>query len=253
MTASFILNTKAEFLKTKRTAAFWLTVLGAAFIPIINLLGLVFHANQMVKAYHNDPWMHELRNNWEPAAFMLVPVYVILVQVEYRNNTWKQVYASPRTLTDIFFSRFLVIHTMILFSFILFSVFIIIAGYVANLIKSDYTFFEHAIPVKDFASAILKNYFAVLSITVIQYWLSLRFKNFIAPLGIGLGLFITGFIIHQWEYLYTYPYMYSVMFTMKQLQTQTDVLQKARLFNVIWFVGILALALIDMIRRKERG
>jgi hypothetical protein len=254
MTASFVVNTRAEFLKTKQTAAFWLTVIGSAFIPAINCIGLITHP-RMVARFANDPWKKMLADNWQPAAFMLLPVYVILVtslivQVEYRNNTWKQVYASPRSVADIFFSRFLVIHSMILFSFLLFSLFIVIAACIANLARSQYTFFEHAIPVKQFFTAIARNYFAVLSITAIQYWLSLRFKNFITAMGIGLGLFITGFIIHKWEYLYCYPYMYSVIMNMPQLQ---HLVPKTQLFNVIWFVGGLGLALADTVTRKERG
>jgi hypothetical protein len=185
-------------------------------------------------------------------------MYVILVtslvvQIEYRNNTWKQVYTLPRTLADIFFSRFVVIHSLILFCFILFNASIIITSYAANLVQKQYTFFDHAIPLKGMFLLFVKTYFSVLAITSIQYWLSLRFRNFIIPVGIGLGLLITGFIIHQWEQLYYYPYMYPLISFMPNFQKIPDFVYKAQLFDAMWFVLVLLLGFFDLVQRKEKG
>ncbi len=32
---SFIISTQSELLKTKRTASFWLSMIGAAFVPVL--------------------------------------------------------------------------------------------------------------------------------------------------------------------------------------------------------------------------
>jgi hypothetical protein len=258
MVASFILNTKAEFLKTKHTAAIWLTLIGAAFIPIISIIRLMARPDRFIPVFKNDPWQMLINDNWQAGVLFLLPTYVILVtslvvQIEFKNNTWKQVYASPRTMADIFLSRFIVIHTLILTAFILFNVFIIITGCAVNLVYKEYSFFDHAVPWKRLLTLTIKLYFSVLAITAIQYWLSLRFRNFIIPLGIGLALLISGFMIYQWDRLYYYPYMYSVIFFWPKFQEKVEFVNSAQVYDAIWFVVVLLIAFWDMATRREKG
>jgi lantibiotic transport system permease protein len=258
MVISFIPNTKAEFLKSKRTAAFWLTIVGATFVPVINFIGLVAQPDHYLRIFKGDPWQHFINNNWEAAAIFLLPMYVILVtslviQIEYRNNTWKQVYTLPRTLADIFLSKFIVIHSLILFCFIQFIASIILAAFAANLVQKQYAFFDHAVPWKQLFLLLIKTYFSVLAMTSIQYWLSLRFRNFIVPVGIGLALLTTGLIIHSWKQLYYYPYMYSTISFMRNFEKIPGFVFKAQLFNVIWFVLVLLIGFFDFVQRKEKG
>jgi len=42
---SFIISTQAEVLKIKRTSSFWLTILGAVFVPAIFFLIFTFNPN----------------------------------------------------------------------------------------------------------------------------------------------------------------------------------------------------------------
>src|ERR1700730_1202400 len=99
---TFFLNTRAEMLKTKRTAAVWLSLLGAAFVPIVYCIAFIAKPDFFVPKTKPDAWGFLIGQNWKVAAIFLLPMYVILissllVQVEYRNNTWKQVYTSPRS------------------------------------------------------------------------------------------------------------------------------------------------------------
>ena len=258
MAATFILNTRSEFLKTKKTAAFWVCILGAAFIPLVNFIRLTAKADFFAERMQKDPWAIIIRDNWITSAIFLIPMFVILVtslvsQIEFRNNTWKQVYASPRSYTDIFFSRFLVVHTLVLFCFLMFNLFIVLSSLGVNLLKPQYHFTDHAIPWSSLFNNMFKVYFSVATITVVQYWLSLRFKNFIAPMGIGLALLITGLSIHQWDKLYYYPYMYPAIAYMVDFRANPGFVEKAQLYNIFWFTGILILSFWDIWRRKERG
>jgi hypothetical protein len=156
-------------------------------------------------------------------------------------------------MIDIFMSRFIVIHTLILTAFILFNVFIIMTACVVNLVQKGYTFFDHPVPWRTLLAITVKLYFSVLAITSIQYWLSLRFRNFILPLGIGLALLITGFMIHQWEQLYYYPYMYPIIFFWPQFQKKAAFVDNAMVFDAIWFIVVLLIAFWDMAKRKAKG
>jgi len=258
MAATYLLNTKAEFLKSKRTAAIWITIIGAAFIPALNFARLVFDPYRLVPAAKDNPWGFIFNDNWKMCTAVMIPIFVILitsllVQIEYKNNTWKQVYSSPRSNADIFFSKFLVINAMILLCLLLFNVFIILFSYAANLVEKQYGFFASPVPWKTFWSLLWKIYYGVMAMIAIQYWLSLRFRNFIVPICLGIAFLIIGFVVDGWERLYLYPYMYHAIFYYPEFHKIPGTLFKAEMFDGLWVLLILLLSYRDSVQRKERG
>ncbi len=237
----------------------WLTLAGAAFIPILFFLIYVLKPDHFVKELSADPWQFHLYQSWQSASVFLLPMYVILttsliVQIEYRNNTWKQVYSSPRSYADIYFSKFVVIQAMVLSCFLLFNIFLIISGFAAALVNAQYHFIQKPIPFHNLFLLSAKLYLSSLAITSIQYWLSLRLKNYIAPLGIGLALLITGIIILRWDKVYYYPYAYTALsFFRGANPLASNELSKNEWFSLAWFGIVLLLGFIDIITKKEHS
>jgi lantibiotic transport system permease protein len=253
--ASFMINTRAELMKSRKTAAYFIAIIAGVFVPFINLLMLVFKPDHFTKVYEHDAWKILLRNCWQPTAAFLLPTFVILltslvVQVENRNNTWKQVYASPRSYADIFFSKFVIVHLLILTSIVLFNVSMLLVGYIANAVHSDYHFFSQSVPWSDILTTSSKMYVSILGMTAAQYWLSLRLKNYIAPLGIGLAFLITSLMLMQWDKVVYFPYAYTAITYFNE--PVRDSLAHLH-YSYIWFVGLLLLAFWDTVKRKERG
>jgi len=251
MALAFVLNTKSEILKIRKTAAYWLTIAGAALVPLMMTAAYILRPDVFVPGMKADPWTRHLMGCWESAAAFLLPMYVILVtslvvQTEYKNNTWKQVYATPRSYGDIYFSKFLVIHLLILSCFILFNTLVLLGGLLTGLLNADYHFLESTVPWKTMLILGSKLYVSILGITAIQYWLSLRLKNYIMPLGIGLALLITGLIILRWDKVIYFPYAYTTL-------TYIKAGNKHEYYSLIWFAVITMLGFIDTINRKERG
>ncbi len=256
--ASFIINTKAELLKCRKTAAYWMTLGSGVFIPLIMFISFVAKPGIFAREMASDPWNMYFQRSWQSAAAFLMPMYVILVtslvvQVEYRNNTWKQVYASPRSYGDIYFSKFIIVHLMILASFLIFDTSIILGGYLTNVFRSEYNFTSTPIPWDIFLSKTSRLYISILGITSIQYWLSLRLRNYIAPVGIGLALLITGLIIMNWEKVIYYPYAYTALTYFKNLNSKVAAGNKHEWYSLIWFAVVLVLGFWDTVKRRERG
>jgi hypothetical protein len=256
--ATFAINTSTELLKTKRTAAFWITVVGAAFIPMVIFLTYISKPGVFVDRLKPNVWVQHINNTWEAASIFFLPMYIILVssltvQIEYRNNTWKQVYASPRSYADIYFSKFIVIHLLILGCFLMFNLFQLMSGYATALVNSRYGFFSTPVPWKVMLNDTSRLYVAILGITSIQYWLSLRVRNFIAPVGIGLALLITGLMVFKWEKIYYYPYAYTILTYSRNNSGQEAVTGNYKLYSLAWFAIVLLLGFWDTVRRKERG
>ena len=254
--ATFLINTKTELWKCRKTAAYWITIIGSAFIPLFLTIAYIAAPADFVGDLGKTPWENHVKMTWQSAAALYFPFYVIIVtslvvQIEYRNNTWKQVYASPRSYADIFFSKFCIIHLLILSSFLLFNIFVLSGGIIANTFRSRYTFFDTPVPWEKILRFTAKQYIAVLAMTSIQYWLSLRLRNYIAPLGIGLALIIIGIVFLGWSKIIYYPYAYSAVTFFKT--KQSNGLANHEVYSLIWFVVILALAFRDTAKRRERG
>ncbi len=256
---SFLISTQAELLKTKRTASFWLSVIGAAFIPTLLFIGLITNPDA-ARNLAKDPWTKFFNMGWQILSVFLLPMYIILVstlitQIEFKNNTWKQVFASPQSFGNIFFSKFLTIHLMILFCYVLFNTFMLLAAVIGNLINSKYTFLDRSIDWEMLLRLNIRTYISILGISAIQYGLSLRFKNFIAPVGIGLILVIGNIIalnLH-WEHIYKYPYSFPALTYDSIQKPGRPFLENHELNSIGYFVFFILLGFLDMKMRKEKG
>lgn len=249
------ISIRAEIIKTKRSASFWFSILGAAVIPIIFLL---VYTIEPVQSYSNS-WDKHFLQGWQVFNAFLLPMFIILIcslipQIEYKNNAWKQVFASPQSIGTIFFSKFLTILIMVLFLFLAFNILLILSAIIPNFFFSKFTFLSKPIDWAQVFRLNVKTFISLLAIISFQYWLSLRFRNFIVPIGIGLGLLVTALILYQlqWKHIYKVPYAFPVL-TMEGIRETKFKLQNHE-WNAIGFsIFFTLLAFLDMRFRKERG
>ncbi|RYD97124.1 MAG: hypothetical protein EOP50_05975 [Sphingobacteriales bacterium] len=258
---SLAITYRAEMLKSKRTAAFWMSIIGAAFIPVVFFLVYALKAEKLAPVANAspEPWMLYLGMGWNSLNSFLFPMYIILIcalipQIEFRNNAWKQVWASPQTNGNVFFGKFLSIHTLILMFFLSFTVLMITGALLANAIHSVYPFFSHAIDWRALGVLSLKTYLSILSISAIQYWLSLRFKSFVAPVGIGLALLVGALIATSfgWEHANKIPYAYPIL-SIQSMKGNHLEINRHEWYSLAYTAFFLGLAFLDLKLRKERG
>jgi hypothetical protein len=258
MTLSFILNTKAELLKLRRSNALWLTIVGAIFIPFVNFIKLISRPDIFAPKMKDNLWGIFINDNWAVAASFLLPVYVILLvslvaQIEYGNNTWKQVYTTPRSYADVFFTKFLVIKFLIIACFVLFTMLIVASGYATGMINHVYEFISTPVPWSQLLALMAKMYVSILGIMAIQYWISMRIKNFITPIGIGMALIIVGYMIRQWEHIAYYPYMHPLLVYFKNPGLQFGSDRHALLNSMFECALFLSIGFYSMCVRREKG
>jgi hypothetical protein len=258
MANQFLLNIRSEFLKCRHTAALWLTLMAAVFLPAINCIILVAKPAFFLSKFQQQPWISFLHMNWKNGASVILPVFVILlnnviVQVEYKNNTWKQVYASPRKYADIFFSKFIIVQLFLLSFFLLFTLFIILSGDSISLLQTGYPFSSSAVPFHQVFDIITRMYIAILGVSAIQYWLSVRFRNFIVPLGVGIALWIAGLVLMDWENIIYYPYMYSTLLFFIDAPKHVGTLPLLLTNSIVCFLVAVSLGFWNFYSLKQRG
>jgi lantibiotic transport system permease protein len=259
---SLLISVKAELIKTKRSASFWLSLIGSAILPGIFFLVYTLRPDRNYAHFKVRPWDIHFMQGWQAYSAFLLPMFVILIcslipQIEYKNNAWKQVFASPQSIGNIFLSKYIAIIIAVAFLFLMFNVFMLLAAIIPNLFYPKYTFLESAIDWVYLLKLNIKTFIALLGLISIQYWLGLRFKNFIVPIGIGLGVLVVSLILFEfrWEHIYKMPYALPVvtMGGMRELKEGGPFLQNHELNSIGFFIFFSLLAFLDMRYRKERG
>ncbi|MEO6314699.1 MAG: ABC transporter permease [Chitinophagaceae bacterium] len=255
---SYLHSFQSEWLKTKRSAAAWLTLAGGLFIPIIILTDLLLNYKTLPVAYTAVHfWERHFSRSWQFMAFFLLPVGVILAssliaQLEFRNNAWKQVLTTPQQFTTIFFSKLLVIIVMMLQFFVLFSLGIYGSAIIPAVLLQAVPFPAAPLHPAGFLKTTALFFIDCLPIISLQYLLSLQFKNFLVPIGIGLAIFMAAVIANSWKYVYLNPYSYC-MVNFSRLQGRSTVNVPLHTFALSYFLLFVVVGFVLFIQKKEKG
>jgi lantibiotic transport system permease protein len=252
----FFKSLHSEWLKTKRSMSFWLTILGGFFIPIIYLISFIYHQSSINQySANSDIWIVHFNKCWQNMAAFLLPMGVILAtslitQMEYRNNTWKQLHTTPQSYTTIYFAKLTVIILLTIQFFIFFNIGILLSGALPCLIFNG-NFSVQPIPVMFFIKENIKYFIACLPIIALQYLISLKFKNFLIPIGIGLFALIGTLIALSWKYIFLSPFCYCILTIMPGRKISIDI--NIHLLALIYFSIILMVNYYLYLSKKEKG
>ena len=256
----FIYSLQSEWLKTKRSAASWLCIIGGFFIPTIYLIAFLVKSKTITEdAPMGNVWEIHFVSLMQNMKAFLLPMGVIMAsslitQMEFKNNTWKQLHTTPQSLPTIFLAKFSVIAIMTVKFFVFFSIGVILSGLIPCLIING-KLPEDPFPFLFFFKENFKVFILCLPIIAIQYLISLRFKNFLVPVGIGLiGLIGSMIGAAVWEYIYVSPYSYVFLDRMKNVdffkgKIAINLYQGA----LIYFVMLMSISYVMFYAKKEKG
>jgi hypothetical protein len=239
---SLFLSIRSELLKAKRTATLYLCILAAAFIPAIFFLE--FCVGTLEPDTLKNPWGAFFLGGAQGLSFFILPAYVILSctllpQIEYRYNTWKQAMVAPQPKAQLFLSKFLVMHLFILLLLVLFTGLMLITAGLAQLLRPEVLLFSSASDWPKYINTIGYAYVTILGISAVQFWLSMRLKNFIAPIGIGFALWLTTGILMfemKWQHADKLPFSYPILHVYPATELSTTILGWSSFGYAILFV-----------------
>jgi hypothetical protein len=261
MVLSLIHSFQSEWLKKKRSLATWLVVIGGFFTPAIIILARLVQHDKLTAVYSSaDFWTQLWKNSWESMAIFLLPLGLILAtslitQIEYKNNTWKQLHALPLTLTTIFISKLAVIIVMMVQFFLLFNIGIYLSAVVPWLLISGVPYPKTPIPYMLFLKENMLYFIDLLPIVALQYLISLKFKNFLVPVGLGFLFWIGALSALTWNYGYVIPYTYGIYNYLKDKTGGNAVIPNVNfhLLAIDYFVVITIVSYVLYITKKEKG
>ena len=88
-----------------------------------------------------------------------------------------------------------------------------------------------------------------MPVLALQYLISLKYKNFLVPVGIGLGILIGTLIGLSWEYIYLSPYS----FCPSNLMSAKKEIVNIYVASVFHFIIIMTVSYGLYITKKEKG
>jgi len=211
---TLVQSVRSEWLKQRRSFTLWLIVAGGAFIPALILGIRILRPAGLPQIYAASGFWERLWIQcWESMSVFIMPLVIILcasliAQIEYRNNTWKQVHATPQPFAAIFVAKLLILVFMVVQLLVCFSAAIYVAGIGPAIVFRHVDAPASPIPFALFLGRNASFFVDALPIVALQYLLALRFRNFMVPLGIGMAMWIAAIAALPWDYNYLLPYSY---------------------------------------------
>lgn len=261
MTESFIHSFQSEWLKKKRSLASWIVIIGGFFTPaIVTVARLIYHDKLQSMYTADNFWKVLWKNSWESMAIFLLPLGVILstsliTQLEYKNNTWKQLHTVPLSLTTIFFSKLAVIIVMMIQFFVLFNIGIYLSAIIPYLLISGVSYPKAPFPYAHFLMENMFFFIDSLPVIAVQYLMSLKYKNFLVPVGVGFLFWIAALGALSWKFGYLIPYTYCMFNYLKGEVGGRAVVPAINIhvMAVGYSIVITILSYILYITKKEKG
>jgi lantibiotic transport system permease protein len=255
---NFVRCFQSEWLKTRRSLASWLVILGAFFTPTIVIVAkLVRSGGLRGESVSPKFWETLWTSSWESIAILLLPLGLILAtslvtQLEFKNNAWKQALTTPQSLTTIYFAKLAVIVVMMVQFFALFDIGVYLSGIVPGLLTKGVQYPREAIPYLFFLKQELRYFTDCLPILGLEYLVSLQSSNFLVPVGGGIGLWIMSLSVLSWKYGYLFPYTYLGLYYFRVVGRYMAATQ-IHLWAMGYFVVFVAAGYVLFLTKRQKG
>lgn len=189
---------RCELLKTRRTSAFYFAFGAAAFGPFMSMLDLILDGIDADD--RSDILNSMLVTKFEMTHYFMLPIFVMLSctllhQVEYKNNTWKQVLTSPQGRGSVFAAKFINFQLLILAFLLINKLLMLLSAVILHFMEPSLHVLNQPLNWNGVFTTTTNAYVTLLALGSIQFWLGMRFRNFIAPVAIGIACWFFGSIL----------------------------------------------------------
>lgn len=253
----------ADALKLRRTAALRLTLLSGLFPVLIAFLIFFFKGAVIMKA-GGSPWPRFIMAAWQTAGTLLLPLFVVLlaslvVNVETKATAWKHLFAQPVGRGAVFASKLLLLLALNAVALLLFVVVLLGAGFLLGVVRPKLGFQLHAVPLTPILWMLGRTYIATLGLLAVQYVVSLLWRSFVVPVGVGMGAVVATIALLSWEHVDKIPYAAPLGTSASLQMTKAGALQtvhellKHEWYSLGWFAGVLVVGYVLLYRRPVTG
>ena len=216
---ALLISLKSEFYKSRKTLAFWASILLPLVLCTMVTAGFYFESKKILGMHYppNVLWANYSGSILGVMGMLILPFYVIFMafsvnNIEHKNDTWKSLFAQPLPKFSIYTAKYLYAVLLIFICLTLFAGLTFAYGHILHALNNKYKFNEYS-PVEMLSTLYLKVFFSSLGILSVQFIISLIWSDFLKPMGIGFIGVIAGIITATkgWEYAYLIPYSHPAL------------------------------------------
>jgi hypothetical protein len=200
-----------ELLKTKRSLALLMMFLSPLMVLLVNLLLLLNNEGVMIG---DKGWSIFWLQNYAMWGYFMMPLYIALITallngIEHRSNGWRFMMTLPIKQKDLFLAKlilawmYLIGASLVLFVSIALSITCLEAFGISG---ADMFSLE-------MSQKLIYTTVACLAILTIQHIVSWRWKNIVAPLGLGVVATMSIMQFSHSKYWHFNPWTYTLMTT----------------------------------------
>ena len=208
----------AEFFKIKRTPILWISLVGGVFVCGLIFLLHLLNADDFAKEGQN-PWILYFDVGFMITSTILLVPYIVLTtssltHFEHQSSAWKYLYSLPQSKANVYFSKLLLAVLLVIGTYMIYFFTVWLSAYVVDWIQPVYGFRSYVPDKLDWLNRLTHSFLSTLGIVGLHYWMSIRWKNFIIPVGIGLLGFVMAMIClmtQKYDYAAWIPYAYPGM------------------------------------------
>jgi hypothetical protein len=213
----FILSFRSEFYKSRKTAGFWSAVILPLLLCLFLFVGFYHKSDQLAPFPGMLLWQRFSGAILGVMGSLLLPMLIIFMaysvnSLEHKADTWKSLFSLPLSKFSVYAAKYFYALFLLFLCLILFVAFTIGFGNLLGVIKPELKFKDYHME-STLVQIYFKLFLSSLGILSIQFLLSLLFRDFLKPMGIGFVATITGVILasNAWEYAYLFPYSHPML------------------------------------------
>lgn len=199
-----------ELIKLKNTFAFWLTIIGALFMPILLLSAYLLSTKEFVPAPGVNPWYEYLLRTFNGSCLFstgfILLIIALILNVEHKAQSWKHLFTLPISRSKIYSVKLLFIFATVIAFIVLYFIFAVFSGKFLGILKPELRFCDFGVPNVYILKFLLDFFVSIIPMIVIQYWISLRIENLVTSLGLGLLGLLVGLLFKNSTYIIYFPY-----------------------------------------------
>jgi hypothetical protein len=224
-------------------------------MPALFFIVTLFKHKNFIPKEGENPWDMIFQIQATVIVTILIPFFIILftsliMQIEHRSGGLKNLFSLPVPKWSVYYGKLTAVLISVFVTYALFSVFVLIGGYLAGIIFPELKYTSFTPDYLDLFKTLGTSFVALLGILGLQFWLSFRMKNFIIPLSIGMVLAITGLVLGNFpkDSIY-FPYAYN-MLTKPFLKGEID--EMFLWYSIGFFILTTTIGFIDISRKNVK-
>jgi len=234
-----------ELLKTKRSLALLMMFLSPLMVLLINLLQLLHNEGKYIA---ERGWSIYWLSNFALWGYFMMPLYIALITAllngtEHRSNGWRFMLALPVKQKDLFLAKLLLAWIYLIGA----SLVLFISTLLSIVCLEAFGISGTNILSLEVVLNLIYSTVACLAILTIHHIVSWRWKNIVAPLGLGVVATMSIIQLSHTKYWHFDPWTYILLSTNSAEPTQQTL---AMAYSLVIAVGLTLIGRYWLGRRE---